>query len=207
MPGLCRLYPLPQNHESSPPSATSITHFFGSVGVGVSLLWNSQLFSMYCPVEDITLGTDWGVCRVFSPFSPGKLTVHVGHRAFLWAKCLKHIVGSPEISKPLLLWDPCSHLWLLVWTQLWFPNVNPERGQCAQWVFRSSGTWASQTFSSSPSGPNTALWLSGSLLKFSHFINACSESYRIWLLIVKDKSSESPEVLFVYLFALGACLC
>lgn len=142
MPGLCHLYPLPQNHESSPPSATSVTHFLVVLGVGVgwgvSLLWSSWLFSMYCTMEDIALGTDRVVWRVFSPFSPGKLTVQVGHRAFLWAeKCLKHIGGSQEISKPLLLWDPCSHRWLLVWTQLWSPRVHPERGQSAQWVFRS----------------------------------------------------------------------
>ena len=131
---------------------TSLSHFcnsfFGGVGVGwgMSLLWNSWLFSTYCTVEDIALGTDRVVWRVFSPFSPGKRTVQVGPRAFLWAeKCLKHIGGSQEISKPLLLWDPCSHRWLLVWTQLWSPRFRPERGQSAQWVFRPSGPWAPQT--------------------------------------------------------------
>lgn len=101
------------------------------------LLWSSSLFSMYQTVEAMTLGTTMGLCCLH--FSSALLTYSL---ASCWMQDFPMSYGNAlwedrESRASSALRSP-SHLLFLVGTQLWSSGFNPERGQCAKPLFRSS---------------------------------------------------------------------
>ena len=135
---------------------------------------------------------DWpgGSALCFLPSALGNLQSMLDTGLFCELRSVWNTLGEARKSQSLF----CSEIPALTCDFWCGHNCGPQgsiqrEGSVPSESSGPSGTWAPQTFSSSPSGPNIALRLSSSLLKLSHFINACSESYRVWLLIVKGKSS------------------